>query len=276
MSFVTMRKLALRLFSRINLGDIHIKHHVTGDRILVHSFAHKGYWFHGQNREKETLALLQELIRTGSVVVDVGGHIGYMSLIFSHLVGDNGKVIVFEPGENNLPYITHNVSRRPNICLITKAVCDKNGCASFYVENLTGQNNSLFPDYHMFQKNRVAASVRVQYKESRVVTTSLDAFLSETDLRPDFVKMDIEGAEILALRGMSDCLTKHRPLMVIEVTCDHGAIFELLRAFDYLLFLPNKTLVTRFEQLETNSFWNVFCVPSEHAAVFKFNQSKDG
>ena len=83
-----LRRLLLPLFARINPGDITIRHHFTQQPFRLHSFKHKGYWFHGAKREQSTMALFAKLINPGDVVVEVGGHIGYIAVYFSHLVGD--------------------------------------------------------------------------------------------------------------------------------------------------------------------------------------------
>ena len=69
------------------------------------------------------MRLFQTLIRHGDTVIDVGGgHIGYICCFFSNLVGDTGKVYVFEPGNNNLPYIEKNLISLKNTVLTKKAV----------------------------------------------------------------------------------------------------------------------------------------------------------
>jgi predicted methyltransferase len=75
-----------------------------------HSFKHYTYWYDGERREQTTMELFAKLINPGDVVVEVGGHIGYIAVYFSHLVGKQGRVVVFEPGPNNftLPTPEHN------------------------------------------------------------------------------------------------------------------------------------------------------------------------
>ncbi|MGV2435747.1 MAG UNVERIFIED_CONTAM: hypothetical protein LVT10_13450 [Anaerolineae bacterium] len=65
-----------------------IRHHFTQQPFRLHSFKHKGYWFHGAKREQSTMALFAKLINPGDVVVQTRGHIGYIAVYFSHFVGD--------------------------------------------------------------------------------------------------------------------------------------------------------------------------------------------
>jgi FkbM family methyltransferase len=75
--------------------------------------------------------LFAQLIPEGPTVIELGGHIGYVTQFFSKLVGGTGRVIVFEPGTNNLPYIRRNTEFLPNTCLVEAAVCDTDGMIQF-------------------------------------------------------------------------------------------------------------------------------------------------
>ena len=108
---ISLRRLAIRILNRVNPGDITIRHPYTKERFRLHSFRHKDYWYHGKSREEHSMHLFSELISPGDLVIDIGGHIGYISSYFAGLVGPKGQVIVFEPGSNNLPYLRKNVAR---------------------------------------------------------------------------------------------------------------------------------------------------------------------
>src|SRR5690349_12289207 len=102
-----LRRILIPLLNRWSPGDITLRHHWTGESVRLHSFRHKGYWYHGRRREEETMRLFSQLLKPGDSVIEVGGHIGYISLYFKALV-EHGDVFVFEPGANNLPYIRQN------------------------------------------------------------------------------------------------------------------------------------------------------------------------
>jgi len=264
------RKVFLRIFSRLNPGDISIRHHFTNDRLTLHSFKHKGYWFHGRNREKETINLFSDLISPGDVVLDVGGHIGYMSLLFAKLATSSGKVIVFEPGTNNLPYIRKNIAEHQNIELQELAVSNERGTASFYVEDLTGQNNSLVKDYEIFQENVKSASVSGRVDEDVVETTTIDHFVDERNLAPSFVKIDIEGAEAMAIRGAINTIQKRRPILMVEVTKDYEQVFEMFQECGYRMFSSARAELSSPNDLRAHGFSNVFFLPKESVMIDEF------
>jgi hypothetical protein len=107
-------------FSRINPGDVTIRHHYTGDPFRLHSFRHKAYWSNGRRRDELEMATFAELVRPGDNVIEVGGHIGYVSLYFAWLVGCHGRVHVFEAGPDNLPYLRGNVAFHKQVTVVER------------------------------------------------------------------------------------------------------------------------------------------------------------
>lgn len=250
----SLRKLILPAMKKLGPKDITVRHHHTGDKIKLNFFKHKGYWYHGKNREKNTMNTFARLINAGDTVVEVGGHVGYISLYFSKLTGEKGKVIVFEPGENNLPYIENNVKSRKNITIVKKAVSEKTGTVSFFIDNLTGQNNSLNQEYEGFKHNQKSAFTDTGYREVTIDAITLDEYVKTNNLKPDFVKIDIEGAEVLALRGMQNLLATVSPKMMIEITDNRREVFDILQKNNYLLFKASGEKVTDYTTLNFNTF----------------------
>ncbi len=173
-------------------------------------------------------------ISKGDTVIEIGGHIGFVSQYFSRLVGIDGKVIVFEPGSNNLPYIQRNLTNKPNVVLESMAVSNNVGEASFYEDSNSGQNNSLLNDY----KNAISVA-KSQYENlvlnTRIVSvTTVDSYVELRQLSCDFIKIDIEGLELNALLGASKTLQRIKGLMV-EVTENQEEVSRLLLESGFFL-----------------------------------------
>lgn len=253
-----LRHLILPFIARLNLRDITIGHHWTDDKFTLHPFKHKGYWYHGNKRESKSMLLFSNLVRKGDFVIEIGGHIGYISLYFAYLVGREGRVIVFEPGPNNLPYIRKNTKANTCISLIEKAVTDYTGSAKFYIENLSGQNNSLREEYGVLNKNIRSAGINsVEKSIVEVPCTTLDDFLLQTQaLSPSFIKIDVEGAEVNVLNGMKDTLEKNDIALMVEVTENPSDVFSLLIGAGFKLFSSNKNPVDDSRDMKGN----IFCV----------------
>lgn len=254
-----LRNIIIPLLKKLNLGNITIKHHYTGTKFKLDAFTHKGYWYHGKNREKVQMDIFNMIIKEGDTVFELGAHIGYISLYFSKLVGKNGKLYVFEPGANNLPYVRENISNSTfkNTTLVEKAVSDSNGTATFYLENITGQSNSLVKDYRVTKKIQTKSFVDLKKNEVQVETIRLDDFVQANHIsRIDFIKIDIEGAEYMAIKGMTTILSQMKPTMMIEVTENHQALFDLLRENGYVFVDEFSKKVEEREAF----YGNLFCV----------------
>jgi FkbM family methyltransferase len=251
-----LRRIMLPALRRLGDRDITLRHHLTGTPLRLHAFRHKTYWFYGAKREAETLAFISRILKPGMQVVDVGAHIGYMSAYFANLVGEAGRVIAFEPGANNLPYLRANLKPFPNVTLVTKALSDLSGTAQFLLEDLSGLNNSLVSDSHVARTSRnsfVAATV----ESVEVETVTLDSFCSGQNIVPNLVKIDAEEAELMILRGMRDLMSAHKPALIIEVWDNRAPILELLFSNGYRVFNSDLSPVHDVAEMHTS---NAFCV----------------
>ena len=81
----------------------------------------------------------------GDNVLEVGGHIGYVTQVFEDLVGDQGRVFVAEPTPKSRFYLKKNV--RPNTKVLPIALADINGEMDFFTEKFGGFTNSLISDF---------------------------------------------------------------------------------------------------------------------------------
>ena len=263
-----LRRLVLPMLRKLDLGDITIRHHWTRDALSLHSFRHKGYWYHGRRRECSTMEVFPELLRSGDFVVEIGAHIGYVSLYLAHLIGSKGRLVVFEPGPNNLPYLRQNTKSYPNIAIVEKAVTDHTGSAKFFVENLTGQNNSLLDHYSVLQDNERWAFIKsVDEEVVEVECTTLDDFLTEgAPAVPSFIKIDVEGSELCVLKGMEDTLRRRDVALMVEVTENATDVFRLLHDAEFHLFLPDKSQLNDPRDVKGN----VFCLKADDQRISVF------
>ena len=255
-----LRRLAIKTLKATNF-DLSIKHHWADQcRFHLNSFLHKGYWWSGKNRESDEMTSIATLVQSGNDVVEVGGHIGYLTLYFRHLVGESGTVVVFEPGEGNLKYLEKNIEPFENVRVDKRAVSNCTGEAEFFVENLSGQNNSLMSDYSVFQKNLDSAGVAAETRPVVVNTTNLDEFVKTEGVSPQFIKIDVEGAEELVVDGMQEILTEIRPIIMIETVDQHLKTLNKITAHNYVVLNARLKAADEFED---GMYANSFCIPEE-------------
>ncbi len=147
-------------------------------------------WEEGAFEPFET-SLMQLELKEGDVVVDVGANIGYYTLIFARRVGPAGKVYAFEPDPNNFELLRKNVQINGyhNVILERKAVAERTGQRRLY---LAPHNKG---DHRLYASPENRPWVDVQ-------TVALDDYFAIRQERIDLIKMDIQGAEGLALAGM--------------------------------------------------------------------------
>jgi FkbM family methyltransferase len=240
-------------------ADIIIHHHWWPEfRVRLNFYKHRGYWFKGRNRERQVMEAMAALAHPGNTVIEVGGHIGYVTLHLRGSVGASGKVVVFEPGPNNLPYLKKNIAPFDNIELVEAACGDHNGEVDFWIEGLSGQNNSLDKQYKNFDANRKNAYSHEDMKRITVKMMTLDSYLAATGLRPSLMKIDVEGAENLVLRGAERCLAEIRPTIIVEVTEHAEEVAALMARHRYKW------------QSDGNPEW--ICRPEEAAEAMNLQQ----
>lgn len=149
--------------------------------------------------------LVKKEIKKGDIVLDIGANIGYYTLIFAELVGEEGKVFAFEPEPTNFALLKKNVeiSGYQNVMLVQKAVSNKTGKFKLY---LCEDNNG---GHSIYKQHNSKRSVEVE-------TTRLDDYFKNDGGKINFIKMDIEGAEMEAIQGMPSLLKKNKNVKIIS------------------------------------------------------------
>ncbi len=154
-----------------------------------------------RNYEAHVTATMRSLLQRDMVVVDVGANIGYYTLLAASKVGNTGKVIAFEPSSQNCDLLRMSIAANnfSSVIVHSCAVADTDRVVGFNMSDSNGAIN---------RKNPIESAYQVQ-------AVKLDTFL-KGESRIDLVKLDIEGAEGLALRGMQSLLQDHRPTIFTE------------------------------------------------------------
>jgi FkbM family methyltransferase len=178
--------------------------------------------------EPASTTLLKGFIHMGMTALDIGANIGYYALLQSRLVGECGKVLAIEPALPNYELLLRNIELNhvKNITIFPRcAIGDADSTAKLY---LGGAGN-----WHSLTVNPDNISSYVE-----VPLRKLDSLLSELAPEPiDFIRMDIEGYELQAIKGMRNTLEKFKPRMMIELHYDlagSAGINEMLLSLDAL------------------------------------------
>ncbi len=142
-------------------------------------------------------------IRPGMTVLDVGANIGFLTLLFSKLAGGTGRVTAFEPDPENFRLLSRNVAAngRANVTCLHKAAASATGTLKLY-----------FSEEHRGDHRIFDSGDGRKYVE--VPAAAIDDVLGPGG-RVDFIKMDIQGAEYLALLGMEKTIKNSRGLVML-------------------------------------------------------------
>jgi FkbM family methyltransferase len=195
----------------------------SGYRICVSPQENLGYLI--GTDEIHLQRAIRKYVSVGDTVYDIGANVGYVSLCFAKQVGTGGCVIAFEPVPRNIEAFRRNIdiNNITNVSLLEAAAAEKAGEA---VIRIAGNLSTASLVWH---KNNPSAT------EICIRTVSIDELVDAGQLgTPNFVKIDVEGAEGSVLQGMRHTVASVRPVLFVECSeAGREKAWNLLRDLDY-------------------------------------------
>lgn len=237
-------------------GRLYLDLSSAHDRIMYEEIATKGYY------ETGTTLFSKKIIREGQSALDIGANNGYYSLLFSHLVGNTGKVYSFEPQEQAFNRLLRNLDENhiKNVFTYQLALGDSDGELDLHISGIEDGESSFVP-------------IEISSATKKVRVTTLDSFIGK--IGADIIKIDVEGWENSVIKGGRDFLSKNRPVIILEYNLRLQImagfrprdLLDLLTGIDYNIFeiKDDGTLskkVNRTSDL-SSPLVNLFCIPSE-------------
>ena len=184
-----------------------------------------GLWMqlHIQDMTQETILLeggwdplltdfTKQALAEGSVFIDVGANAGYFTLIAAQCVGNSGKVLSIEPNPSVAKQLRVNVerSRLSNVIIEEVACSDSPSMMTLYI-----------PDQSKLGQASLSKANAGGIESVEVRSATLDQLILDHTLeKVTFVKIDVEGAELMVLRGMTETLRRSKPIIVLELEPD--------------------------------------------------------
>lgn len=218
--------------------------------------------------------LFSRLVRPGDRVVDVGANVGWYTLLAAGLVGESGHVTAFEPN----PVIAERLSRsvaesrhEGRVTVVAEALSDEAGVSVLARPRRVANFGNAF----LFAEADEASYERHPVRLSRLDEAGIG--------RVDVVKIDCEGAEVLAMRGAAATLAAHRPLVMTEIFDAQLALVSRSSAAAYMAMMSEWSYsgyliddasgevqrLPAWIALPDRDHANVLFVPSERAAEFR-------
>ena len=176
----------------IKLGDFLYKNVFPVYNIIYPIFKRK--------QDRHEIALLNQYIKKGDVVLDIGANIGFYTKILSELVGETGKVYAFEPDKTNFSHLKKNAGNLTNVEFINKAVSDKTGTITLY------QSDLLNVDHKTYETKDYTSKTEIE-------SVAMDDIIPKH--RVDFIKIDIQGSELHALRGLKKIINHNKSIIIL-------------------------------------------------------------
>ncbi len=255
-----MRRSMRRLIEYLSRGRVlrrRLPEDLGGATIFVTPDAALKLW--GSDLRRFDPALLDaaaELVFPGAQVWDVGANVGLFAFAAAYLAGEKGGVRAVEPDPFLASLLRRSAANQPAgraaVEVIEAAATTTAGTVEFQIAERGRAANHLAA----VEGSSQAGGVRTTRK---VTAVTLDGLL-ETGPAPDVLKIDVEGAELLALRGATKLLTDVRPRIFCEVTAENaGPAGALFAAFGYDVFDASVPAANR-SPLEVAP-WNTLAIP---------------
>jgi FkbM family methyltransferase len=187
--------------------------------------------------EPVSVAMIAEHLGAGATLIDVGADIGYYSLKGATLVGPTGHVIAVEPNPEALQRMRVNLAASgANTVAVAPVACsDAEGTLDLYVAPYANTGETSLSKANASQDGAISHTYKVRVRP-------LDDIVRESGVtRVDAIKIDVEGAETLVLKGAVQTLDRYHPMLLIEIVerqlvamgTSSAQLRELLRAHGY-------------------------------------------
>lgn len=210
-------------------------------KMIIRLRQNRMYWLRRPlTHEGFMLGSLKRLIRKGDVVYDIGANIGlYSRFIVQQFRASH--VYAFEPMANNCSLLADNLrigGCTTKVTVLSCALGDQDGTARFQIDDITYNTGTLDAVTH-----GNASASRRQYglppTTVEVAVSRLDTLLdTQNILKPNVIKLDVEGAEAMVVMGARNSLLQHRPRLAIELHNAEAAksTLKALWDIDYYCF----------------------------------------
>jgi len=200
------------------------------------------YFAYKRREDAFEIQVIRSLIEHGETVLDIGANIGFYTDIFSDIVGSNGKVHAFEPDILNYSHLRKYFDKRNNVSLQQKAISEKTGSLKIFTSKLLNVDHRTYPIE--------------QYESSyNIEAVSIDDYVAG-GFKIDFIKMDIQGNELKALRGMEKTLNAFKPILLTEfwpsglkqAGDSADDYLSLVQSYGYSIYQLNDGIISNFQR----------------------------
>jgi len=214
--------------------------------------------------DKELIRIAKIFIKNGDTVWDVGANIGLFSKIASFLTGRDGLILAIEADVDLVKMLNKSFvmeySNYGDIVIISTALGNHEGYVNFSISKRARASNSI-AGYGSNETGGV-------YETRSVTISTLDTLLGGYR-PPNFLKIDVEGAELEVLNGGKNLLTEVRPVIYCEVFKKYSAdVTALFNSYSYELWDGSSFISTSQKRISSCTH-NTVAIPSEKVGLYE-------
>lgn len=208
--------------------------------------------------ERPELEMQMKLIKPGISILDIGANFGWFSMHIAKKINDT-KVFSFEPVPSTFEYLLKNIelNKIKNIKCFNFGFADIDGSFKFYVDPELSANASMVK---LSDSNSVV--------EQKCIVKKIDDFVSHNKIPVDFIKCDVEGAELLVFKGGAKTISEQQPIVFAEMLRKWSSKFDyhpndiisFFKNLNYRCFVIENNMLKPFDwvdekTIETNYFF---------------------
>jgi FkbM family methyltransferase len=185
-------------YCETSIGNFHLPFDVEKDPVT--STIVRGRYF-----EEDNIKLAKKYIKEGTAVLDIGANFGQMSIEFSKMVGENGKVYAFEAQNTVFDFLCKNIAANKCTNIIAKEGAVYNEVGKILI----------FPEPELNQTTFSSNSINPKLSSGRKVTTfTIDSLQIIEPV--SFMKVDIQGSDLFAMQGAKETILKNKMTIFFE------------------------------------------------------------
>ncbi len=188
-------------------------------------------------KDKGGIAYINDAIQEGQTVLDIGAHKAAYLYFMVKKVGNNGKVFAFEPQLILYNYLTKlkDIFEWDNVTVERLALSDSEGVVTLYIP-AKKVRKGYSPGATILENKE-----RIDYGLTETINTeSLDSYCNRKNIKPNFLKIDVEGNELNIFQGGINTLKNFKPKILVEIEARHVGRKKVLETFDFLEALGYK------------------------------------
>jgi len=187
------------------------------------------------NKHNRGFNHLMKNLKSKKTLLDIGAHIGLVSIPAALNMNQDSKIIAFEPSNKNYKHLKNHIKANN----FTKKI-------KLY-KNLVGEKNCKKNFYYSKDESPLNSIIKVKqiekYNSQSINQISIDYFCKKSGIVPDIIKIDVEGAELNVLKGAKETILKYKPIIYLSVHPSHlkALGYDLKQLKDLIKSLGYKT-----------------------------------